>query len=311
MSGIRTVFLLSLLTAVLVGGAGLLGFGRTGMMVAFGIGLALNLFNCWFSGSLILKAYGARVLEPGTPEAAEHQWLIDDVASMARRAGMPTPRVAIVENPAPNAFATGRNPANAVVAATTGLLSVLDRRQVRAVMGHELGHVKNRDMLTMTIVAGAVSAIGFLANMAQWSAFTGGGHRDSDGDGRSDGPSGLVMLLVALLAPIVAMLVQMAISRTREYGADGAGSELSGDPAALASALARLHAAIPHAPSLTQNGATAHLMIVNPFLGSNLAALFSTHPPAEERIRRLMALAAEQGAPSAAPSLRTGALDLR
>ncbi len=304
MSGIRTVFLLTLLTAVLVGGAGLLGFGRTGMVVAFAIGLGLNLINYWFSSTLILKAYGAKVLEPGTPEAAEHQWLIDDVHAMAQRAGLPPPRVALIPNDAPNAFATGRNPANAVVAATTGLLGLLDRRQVRAVMGHELGHVKNRDMLTMTIVAGAVSAIGFLAQMGQWTAFT-GGHRDHDGDGRGDGPNPIVVLLVALLAPLVAMLVQMAISRAREYGADDEGSALSGDPAALASALGRLHAAIPHAPPLTQSGATAHLMIANPFLGRGLATLFSTHPPAEVRISRLLALAEAQAARSAPVRERT------
>lgn len=289
MSGVRTVFLLTLLTGLLVAGAGLMGFGRTGMLVALGIGLALNLFNYWFSGSLILKAYGARVLEPGSPEAARFQWLIDDVEALAARRGMPMPRVAVIPNEAPNAFATGRNPQNAVVAATTGLLGLLDRRQVRAVMAHELGHVQNRDMLVMTIVAGAVSAIGFLANIAQWGAFLGGGRHH---DGEDSGPHPVVMLLVAILAPLVAMLVQMAISRTREYGADRSGAEMSDDPAALADALERLHGAIPHRAPLTHSGATAHLMIANPFFGSGLATLFSTHPPAAERIRRLREMAA-------------------
>jgi heat shock protein HtpX len=286
MSGLRTVFLLTLLTSLLVVGARLLGFGQTGMLVALGIGLVLNLLNYWFSAKVILTAYGAKVLEPGTPEAAPFAWLIEDVAAMAKKAGMPMPKVAIIPKEAPNAFATGRNPENAVVAATVGLLRILDRRQVRAVMGHELGHVKNRDMLTMTIVAGAVSAIGFLANIAQFTAFFGGGGRGGD-----DRPNPIVMLAVAILAPIVAMLVQMAISRAREYGADDSGAELSGDPEALATALERLHAAIPHAPHMTESGATAHLMIANPFFGGSMAQLFSTHPDPKVRIARLRAMA--------------------
>lgn len=290
MSGIRTVFLLTLLTMVLVVGARWLGFGQTGMLVALGIGLALNLANYWFSSKLILASYRAQVLEPGTPAAAPYAWLIEDVHAMAAKAGLPPPKVAIVPNDAPNAFATGRNPAHAVVAATTGLLRLLDRRQVRAVMGHELGHVKNRDMLTMTLVAGAVSAIGFLANIAQWTAFMGGRQRDSN----ENGPNPIVLLVVAILAPIVAMLVQMAISRAREYGADDSGSTLSGDPAALADALELLHRAIPRAPHLTESGTTAHLMIANPFTGTSMARLFSTHPPAEVRIRRLRELAARR-----------------
>jgi heat shock protein HtpX len=179
-SGVRTVFLLTLLTMLLVLGARWLGFGKTGMLVALGIGLALNLANYWFSSMLILAAYRAQVLEPGTPAAAPYAWLIDDVHAMAAQAGLPAPKVAIVPSEAPNAFATGRNPSHAVVAATVGLLRLLDRRQVRAVMAHELGHVRNRDMLTMTLVAGAVSAIGFLANMAQWSVMLGGGRRHGE-----------------------------------------------------------------------------------------------------------------------------------
>jgi heat shock protein HtpX len=287
MSGVRTVFLLTLLTMVLVVGARLLGFGQTGMIIAFAIGLGLNVINFFFSSKLILAAYGAKVLEPGTPEAAQFAWLIDDVAAMAQKAGLPMPKVAIIPKEAPNAFATGRNPKNAVVAATVGLLRILDRRQVRAVMGHELGHVKNRDMLTMTIVAGAVSAIGFLANIAQFSAMFGGHSRD--GENR---PNPIVLIAVAILAPLVAMLVQMAISRSREYGADDSGAELSGDPEALASALERLHSAIPHAPPMTASGSTAHLMIANPFSGRSLATLFSTHPDPKIRIARLREMAA-------------------
>lgn len=281
MNGVRTVFLLTLLTGLLVGAAGLLGLGRSGMLWALGIGLGFNVLNYWFSSRLILASYGAHVLEPGSPEAASLAWLLDDVRDMATRAGMPMPKVAIIPNEAPNAFATGRNPSNAVVAATVGLLRILDRRQVRAVLGHELGHVKNRDMLTMTIVAGAVQAIGFLPWLVRF-----GGSRDERG------PSGAAILLTAIVAPIVAMLVQMAISRSREYAADASGAGLSGDPEALASALERLHQAIPHAPPLTDSGATAHLMIANPFTGRQLASLFSTHPDPIERIRRLRAMAA-------------------
>jgi heat shock protein HtpX len=278
MSTLRTVFLLTLLTVVLVWVGGIVG-GRTGMFVALGIGLLLNFLNFWFSSRMILAAYGARILGPG-----DHPWLLQDVQELADRAGLPMPKVALIDKPAPNAFATGRNPANAVVAVTSGLLKVCDRRQVRAVLGHELGHVKNRDMLVMTLVAGAVSAIGILASMARWGAMFGGGSRDRDG-------GGLGLVLVAIFAPIVALLVQLAISRSREYGADDAGAAFSRDPAALADALENLHRAIPNAPPISASGATAHLMIANPFLGTGLAQLFSTHPAPERRIARLREMA--------------------
>ena len=280
MNGVRTVFLLTLLTGLLVGVAALLGLGRNGMLWALGIGLALNFANYWLSSRLILASYRAQILEPGSPAAASFAWLLDDVREMTEKAGLPMPRVAIIPSEAPNAFATGRNPSNAVVAATVGLLRILDRRQVRAVLGHELGHVRNRDMLTMTLVAGAVQAIGFLPWLVRF-----GGSRDERG------PSGAAVLLTIVLAPIVAMLVQLAISRSREFAADESGAGLSHDPEALASALERLHQAIPHAPPLTDSGATAHLMIANPFTGRQLATLFSTHPDPQERIRRLRAMA--------------------
>jgi heat shock protein HtpX len=285
MSGVRTVMLMTFLTGLLVLAARLLNLGTTGMVVALVIGLAFNFFNYWFSGPMVLKVYGAHVLEPGTPEMAEFGWLVDDVHQMAAKAGLPPPRVALIPKDAPNAFATGRNPKNAVVAATVGLLRVLDRRQVRAVMAHELGHVKNRDMLTMTLVAGAVSAISFFAMMARYGALFGGGGRDRQG------PNPVVLLVASILAPLIAMLVQFAISRAREYGADESGAEISGDPLALASALERLHAAIPHAPPLSATGATAHMMIANPFSGRSLANLFSTHPDPASRVERLRALA--------------------
>ena len=274
---IRTAFLMTLLTMVLVAVAGVFG-GTNGMIIALVIGLALNFFNYWFSSSIVLKMHKARILEPG-----EMQWLQDDVREMAERGNLPMPKVAYIPHPAPNAFATGRNPENAVVAVTQGLLDVCDRRQVRAVMGHELGHVKNRDMLTMTLVSGAVSAIGMLAMMARWGTIFG----SSD----EDGPNPFVVLAVSILAPLMAMLVQMAISRHREYAADRDGAGLANDPAALADALESLHRNIPNRPPVSQTGATAHMMIANPFFGMSLGKLFSTHPDPAERIRRLRGMA--------------------
>ena len=277
---IRTALLLTLLTMILVLVGNLVG-GRTGMVIALGIGLALNFVNYWFSGSLILKAYSAQELKPGD-HGGQLDWLLEDIRQMAQKADMPMPKVALIPKPAPNAFATGRNPKHAAVAVTQGLLHICDRRQVRAVMAHELGHVRNRDMLTMTLVSGAVSAVGMLAFMARWGAIFGG--RDEDG------PNPLALIAVAILAPLVAMMVQLGISRAREYEADEMGAQLSGDPSALADALESLHNNIPRVPPISETGATAHLMIANPFSGRSLASLFSTHPDPNERIRRLRAM---------------------
>lgn len=273
---IRTTFLLTLLTLILVGIGGLVG-GKIGLIVALAIGLGMNFFNYWFSASMVLKVHGAKVLQPG-----EMQWLQDDVREITERAGMPMPKVAYMAKDAPNAFATGRNPKNAVVAVTQGLLDVCDRRQVRAVMAHELGHVRNRDMLTMTLVSGAVSAIAVLAMIARFGAIFGGGD-DEDG-------SPLVLIAVAIFAPLVAALVRMAISRSREYQADKAGAELAQDPEALAQALESLHRNIPSRRPLSSTGATAHMMIASPFFGMKMGQLFSTHPDPAERIRRLRAM---------------------
>jgi heat shock protein HtpX len=203
---------------------------------------------------------------------------------MAEKAGLPMPKVAFIAKSAPNAFATGRSPKHAVVAVTQGLLEVCDRRQVRAVVGHELGHVQNRDMLVMTLVAGAVSTIAFLAMIARFGAMFGGGR---DGERNP-----IAMILVAILAPIMAVMVQMAISRSREYGADRSGADLSDDPAALADALEALHRNIPQRQPLSTTGATAHMMIANPFFGMNMGQLFSTHPDPRKRIEKLRAMAA-------------------
>jgi heat shock protein HtpX len=269
---------MTLLTMIVVIVGRLLG-GTQGMFIALGIGMALNLGNYWFSSTLILKAYRARILEPG-----ELQWLQDDVREMAERGGMPVPKVALVPKAAPNAFATGRNPQNAVVAVTQGLLDLCSPREVRAVMAHELGHVRHRDMLTMTLVAGAVSAIAVLGMMARFGAMF-GGRRDGEGG------NPFALIIVSLVASMVAGIVQAAISRAREFEADRGGAELCGDPDALADALARLHSGIPHRPPLTQSGTTAHMMIANPFFGSAMAKMFATHPDPQERIARLRAMA--------------------
>lgn len=255
--------------------------GQNGMIVALVIGLALNFVNYWFSSKLVLAVYGARVLEPGE-KVPEAPWLVDDIADLARRADIPMPRVAIIPREAPNAFATGRNPSHAVVAVTEGILRLCDRRQIRAVVGHELGHVKHRDMLTMTLVAGAVSAISMLVQFGYF-------FRSGDSRRRDEG-SAVVAILLMILAPIMAMLIQMAISRRREFAADDEGAELSNDPGALADALERLHTAIPQMPPLSRTGATAHMMIANPFHG--MGNLFSTHPDPAVRIARLRAMAA-------------------
>ena len=278
MQGLRTVFLLTLLTGLLVLVGRYVG-GQNGMIVALVIGLAFNFVNYWFSSKIVLAVYGARVLEPGEslPQAP---WLVGDIADLARRADLPMPKVAIIPREAPNAFATGRNPHHAVVAVTEGILRLCDRRQIRAVIGHELGHVKNRDMLTMTLVAGAVSAISMLV---QFGYFFRGGRRRDEG-------SAWVAILLMILAPIMAMLIQMAISRRREFAADDEGADLSNDPGALADALERLHTAIPQLPPLSRTGATAHMMIANPFYG--IRNLFSTHPDPAVRIARLRAMAA-------------------
>jgi heat shock protein HtpX len=279
MNILRTGFLLVLLTLLLVWVAYALGLGTTGMVIALAIGLGFNLLNFFFSSKIVLKAYGARVLQEG-----ELQWMQDGIREMTERAGLPMPKVAHIPKSAPNAFATGRSPKHAVVAITQGALDVLDRRQVLAVMGHELAHVKNRDMLTMTIVAGVVSVIGFLAMMARWGMIFGGG-RDDEGGGNI-----IAMLAIAILAPLMAVIVQMAISRSREYAADRGGAGLAQDPEGLASALEALHRGIPRREPMTQTGATAHMMIANPFFGMNIGRLFSSHPDPKERIRRLRAM---------------------
>lgn len=280
---LRTGVLLAFLTALFMGVGYLVG-GTTGMVIALIIAAATNLFAYWNADRLVLSMYGAR--EIGRAEAP---WLYDIVAGLAGRAGIPMPRLYLIDSAQPNAFATGRNPQHAAVAVTRGLLNTLDEQEVAGVLAHELSHVLNRDTLTMTITATIAGAIGMLANFAFFL-----GPRQDD---RQSPLGGAGAILIALLAPIAAMLVQMAISRTREYQADRSGAELGGHPLDLASALRKIEAVARGTvvADAERNPATAHLFIVNPLHGASLASLFATHPATAERIRRLEAMAAARG----------------
>lgn len=257
--------------------------GDSGMIIAFLFALVMNFGAYWFSDRIAMAMSGAREVSP--EEAPELHRIVEEVAVYAR---LPKPRVYIIDTPQPNAFATGRSPRHAAIAVTTGIMNLLDRRELRAVLAHELGHVKNRDVLVSTIAATFAGAVTMLANMAQWALIFGGFGRDDD---EGEGIGGLVVgLLMIILAPIAAMVIQMAISRAREYGADATGAEVIGDPLALASALAKIDRGVQLVPR-DVNPATAHLYIMNPLHGGMWASLFSTHPPTAERIRRLERMA--------------------
>lgn len=279
MNTLRTTFLMALLTVVLVLAGGAIG-GRNGMGFALIMAAVMNLGSYWFSDKIVLAMYGAReVTETEQPD------LVGLVRQLTMQAGMPMPRVYLIDAPTPNAFATGRNPEHAAVAATTGIMRILTREELMGVMAHELSHVRHRDILISSIAATMAGAITYLANMAQWAAIFGGG-RDRDDEG--GGMFGL--LAMAIVAPLAAMLIQMAISRSREYEADRGGAELSRNPLYLAGALKKLQLANQQIP-LQANPASAHMFIVNPLTGGGLMSLFSTHPPLEERVRRLEAMA--------------------
>jgi heat shock protein HtpX len=251
--------------------------GGQGMLLALLFGFGVNLWAYWFSDSMVLKLYRAQEVD-----ASSAPQLYRIVAELAQRATLPMPKVYLIDEAQPNAFATGRNPDHAAVAATTGILQLLTERELRAVLAHELSHVRHRDILTSTITASIAGAISTLAN---FGIFFGG--RDSDNR------NPLVALIVLIVAPIAAMLIQLAISRGREYEADRGGAELSGDPRALADALAKIDRYAKGLPLETAEAhpATAHMMIINPLTGGGLAGLFSTHPPTEERIHRLLSMA--------------------
>ncbi len=284
MNTLRTGMLLAALTAIFVGVGFLLG-GAGGALIAFVFAAGMNLFSYWNSDRLVLRMTGARQVDART--APDFHAMVRDLAA---RADLPMPKVYIADNPQPNAFATGRNPENAAVCATTGLLKTLSRDEIAGVMAHELAHVKNRDTLIMTITATIAGAVAMLANFA----FFFGGF----GGGRNNNPLGLIVILVAAIAaPFAAMLVQMAISRTREYAADRGAAEISGNPAALASALRRISqgARLVRNEAAERNPATAHLFIINPLSGERMDNLFSTHPATENRIAALMQMAGSDG----------------
>jgi heat shock protein HtpX len=267
------------LTVLLVFIGGAFG-GQQGMIIAFVLAAAMNMFSYWFSDKIVLRMYNAReVTEKEAPV------LYGVTHSLAQKMNMPMPKVYIIPSEAPNAFATGRNPKHAAVAATEGILRLLNREELEGVMAHELGHVRNRDILIGTIAATIAGAISMLANMAQWAMIFGGGRRDDD-----ETPGGIIgAIAMMILAPIAAMVIQMAISRSREYAADAAGARICGNPLWLANALRKLHTGSQRIP-MQANPATAHMFIVNPLTGGGLMSLFSTHPPMEERVARLEAM---------------------
>lgn len=280
MNILKTGFLLALLTVLLVGLGSLVG-GTQGATIALGFALLMNFGAYWFSDKIVLAMYRAK---PLTEQEAPQVYRV--MREIASRSGLPMPRLYWIPTATPNAFATGRNPKHAAVAVTSGLVESMGEEELKGVLAHELSHVKNRDTLVMTIAAAIAGAIMWLADMAKWSLWMGGSERNRDN--RSAGAAHLiVILLIAILAPLAALLIQMAISRTREYSADETGAKLAGTPHGLAAALEKLHAANRQFPLPKVNEATAHLFIVNPLSGKGLATLFSTHPPMEERVRRL------------------------
>ena len=274
--------MLALLTGLLVVIGRAIG-GAGGMIIAFIFAIAMNFGAYWFSDKIALKMAGAKEVT-----AADAPELHQIVAELAERAKLPMPRVYLVDDPTPNAFATGRDPQHAAVAATTGIMRILDRDELAGVMAHELAHVKHRDTLIQAVVATVAGSITMIANMAQWALIFGG---FGGGDDEEEGAGGLVGgLLMIVLAPIAAAIIQFAISRSREYAADAGGAAINGDPLALASALRKLERGAEIMPTTAQP-AMAHQYIINPFAGGGMLALFSTHPPVAERIARLEALA--------------------
>ena len=280
---LRTFTLLAAMTALFMGAGYLVG-GATGVVIALGLAAAMNLFSYWNADKIVLRMYNAREVDAET--APQFYRMVEQLAENAQ---LPMPRVYIIETDLPNAFATGRNPDNAAVAATLGLLKRLNQQEIAAVMAHELAHVKNRDTLTMTITATIAGAISMLANFAMFAGMF-GGNRDNP-------LGGIGTLLVALLAPVAAMLVQTAISRTREYAADKAGAEICGQPMWLASALTKIERLAHEADNRVaeKNPATAHMFIINPLSGKSVGALFSTHPTTQDRVQRLEQLAQDWG----------------
>jgi len=277
MNTVKTVGLMTFMMVLFVAIGGALG-GRSGMIMAIMIAAVMNVGMYWFSDKLVLSMYHAQpVAEAEAPE------LHAIVRILVQKAGMPMPKVYIIPDETPNAFATGRNPEHAVVAVTQGIMRILSREELAGVIAHELAHIKHRDMLTGTIVATIAGAISMLAQMAQWAMIFGGGRSREDDEGGNP----IVAIVMMIVAPIAAMLVQMAISRTREFEADKGGAGIAGSPSGLANALLKLEKGSQLIPMHDAKPATAHMFIVNPLTGGGLLKLFSTHPPIEERVKRL------------------------
>ncbi len=271
---IKTVLLLTVMTGLFL----VLGYalgGRTGMIIALIIAFAMNFFSYWQSHNIVLKMYRAQPLD-----RSRDPGLYDTVARLASRAGLPMPKIFVIPEDAPNAFATGRNPEHGVVAVTRGLVNLMDQSELEGVLAHELGHIKNRDILISTIVATMAGAIMFVASMARFSAFFGGSDNEEGGLGF------VGIIVMSILAPVAAMVVQMAVSRSREYLADATSANITGHPEGLASALSKLGSYTRHS-TVDANPSTAHMFIVNPLSGRKMVSLFSTHPPLEDRIKRL------------------------
>lgn len=282
MNQFKAVVLLSLLTAMVLWLGQAIG-GQSGLVLALLFAGVMNVGSYWFSDRIVLRMYGAQ--EMGKADAA---WLYAIVQELAMRGGIPAPKLYLIPEDAPNAFATGRNPAHSSVAVTEGLFRTLTKEEMTAVVSHEIGHIKNRDTLIMTIAATFAGALSMLANMAMWSSFLGGSGSSDDDDQGSNPLAGLLGIIVA---PLAAMLIQASISRSREFMADEAGAHLSGNPLALASALRNISSYTQLEQQPLGSPATAHLCIINPFSGDGLSRLFSTHPPTEVRIARLEKLA--------------------
>lgn len=277
MNGLKTMVLMVTLTLMLVAIGGLFG-GKSGMTFALIMAFGMNFITYWFSDKIVLRMYRAKpVTESEAPE------LYGIVRRLAHRAELPMPKVYIMNEDQPNAFATGRNPSHGTVAVTTGIMRILSREELEGVIAHELAHIKHRDILVGTIAATIAGAISYLAQMAQWAMIFGGRHDDEEGG------NPIAAIVMMIVGPIAAMMVQMAISRSREYGADAGGARIAGNPIYLANALKKLHMASQRIP-MDANPATSHMFIVNPLSGGGLLKLFSTHPPMEERIARLEAM---------------------
>jgi heat shock protein HtpX len=283
MNYVKTGLLLAGLTVLLVLLGRAIG-GAQGMIIAFGFAMVMNFGSYWFSDKIVLSMYRA---QPVTPEEAPEFYAM--VQRLCERANLPLPKLYVIPDPSPNAFATGRDPNHSAVAVNQGLLDMLDRDEVEGVVAHELAHIKNRDTLISTIAATLAGAITMIAHFAQFAAIFGGGDRDREGGGSAIG-----LLAMAILAPFAAMLLQLAVSRSREYVADRTGAEICGRPLSLADALRKLETAAERRP-MHAEPATAHMFIVNPLRGQAFAALFSTHPPMAERIARLERYAQEVG----------------